>query len=92
MMAQLKEMGGGSPGYRMSKVALNALTRIVATEIGAVNIKINAASPGWVKTAMGGPEAPASVAEGADTAVWLATLPDDGPTGGFFENRKPVAW
>jgi NAD(P)-dependent dehydrogenase (short-subunit alcohol dehydrogenase family) len=92
MMAQLKDMGGGSLAYRMSKVALNALTRVAAVEITAANVKINAASPGWVKTEMGGEAAPSTVAEGADTPVWLATLPDDGPTGGFFENRKPLAW
>ena len=48
--------------------------------------------PGWVRTDMGGSAAPRSVEEGADTAVWLATLPDDGPTGGFFRNREPIPW
>ena len=92
MLAQLKDMGGGYPGYRMSKVALNALTRVVASEVGPANIKVNAMSPGWVATDMGGPDATRTVVEGADTAVWLATLPDDGPTGGFFHSRKQVAW
>jgi NAD(P)-dependent dehydrogenase (short-subunit alcohol dehydrogenase family) len=92
MLAQLKDMGGGYPGYRMSKVALNALTRVVASEVGPANIKVNAMSPGWVATDMGGPDATRTVVEGADTAVWLATLPDDGPTGGFFDSRKQVAW
>lgn len=89
---QLAEMGSGFPAYRMSKTALNALTRIAAAELSGTNIKVNAMCPGWVRTDMGGPEATRSVEEGADTAVWLATLPDDGPTGGFFRDRKPFAW
>lgn len=89
---QLADMGGGYPAYRMSKTALNALTRIAAAELGGGNIKVNAMCPGWVRTDMGGAEATRSPEEGADTAVWLATLPDDGPTGGFFRDRKPIAW
>ncbi len=91
-LAQLKDMAGGYPGYRISKTALNALTRVAAAEFGPGNIKVNAMSPGWVKTDMGGPDATRTVTEGADTAVWLATLPDDGPTGGFFDSRKAIAW
>jgi NAD(P)-dependent dehydrogenase (short-subunit alcohol dehydrogenase family) len=91
-LGQISAMGGSWPGYRMSKAALNALTRIVAAEVGSANIKVNAVSPGWVRTDMGGQEAPRSVAQGADTIVWLATLPDDGPSGLFFEDRKPIAW
>ena len=89
---QLAEMGSGYPAYRMSKAALNALTRIAANELGGGNIKVNAMCPGWVRTEMGGQEAPKTPEEGADTAIWLATLPDDGPTGGFFRDRKPIAW
>lgn len=89
---QLAEMGSGYPAYRMSKAALNALTRIAANELGGGNIKVNAMCPGWVRTDMGGANADRSPEEGADTAVWLATLPDDGPTGGFFRDRKPIAW
>jgi NAD(P)-dependent dehydrogenase (short-subunit alcohol dehydrogenase family) len=89
---QLADMGGGFPAYRMSKAALNALTRIAAAELGPGDIKINAMCPGWVKTAMGGPGATRSVEKGAETAVWLATLPADGPTGGFFRDRKPIPW
>jgi NAD(P)-dependent dehydrogenase (short-subunit alcohol dehydrogenase family) len=91
-MGQLSGMGARSPGYRMSKAALNALTRVAAAEFERDGIKVNAMHPGWVRTDMGGSSAPVSVQEGADTAVWLATLPDEGPTGQFFENRKAIAW
>jgi NAD(P)-dependent dehydrogenase (short-subunit alcohol dehydrogenase family) len=87
---QLSDMNGGYPGYRLSKTALNALTRVLANE--EPSILVNAMCPGWVRTDMGGAGAPRSVEEGSDTAVWLATLPDDGPTGGFFRNRQPIPW
>ena len=87
---QLSDMNGGHGAYRVSKAALNALTRTLAWD--ERDIKVNAMCPGWVRTDMGGSGAPRSVEEGADTAVWLATLPDDGPTGGFFRNRKPIPW
>jgi NAD(P)-dependent dehydrogenase (short-subunit alcohol dehydrogenase family) len=64
----------------------------LAHELRGTNVKVNSAHPGWIKTDMGGAEAPGTVAEGADTPVWLATLPDDGPTGGFFSERKPLPW
>jgi NAD(P)-dependent dehydrogenase (short-subunit alcohol dehydrogenase family) len=88
----LTEMGGRTAAYRISKTALNALTRIVADEVRVYNIKVNAMCPGWVRTDMGGQAATRSVAEGADTVVWLATLPDDGPTSGFFRDRRPISW
>jgi NAD(P)-dependent dehydrogenase (short-subunit alcohol dehydrogenase family) len=87
---QLSDMNGGRAAYRLSKSALNALTRTLASDERWV--KVNTMCPGWVRTDMGGGAAPRSVEEGADTAVWLATLPDDGPTGGFFRNRKPIPW
>jgi NAD(P)-dependent dehydrogenase (short-subunit alcohol dehydrogenase family) len=87
---QLSDMNGGYPGYRVSKTALNALTRVLSNEESG--ILVNSTCPGWVRTDMGGPGASRSVEEGADTAVWLATLPDDGPTGGFFRNREPIPW
>ena len=87
---QLAEMGGGRAAYRVSKSALNALTRILAAD--EPGILVNSVCPGWVRTDMGGGSAPRSVEEGADTAVWLATLPDDGPSGGFFRDRRPIPW
>ena len=91
-MGQLSEMAGQWPGYRLSKAALNALTRILAAELNSSKILVNAVCPGWVRTDMGGPNAQRSVQEGADTIVWAATLPDGGPTGGFFRDRKALAW
>jgi NAD(P)-dependent dehydrogenase (short-subunit alcohol dehydrogenase family) len=87
---QLSDMNGGRAAYRVSKAGLNALTRTLASD--EAGIKVNTMCPGWVRTDMGGSGAPRSVEEGADTAVWLATLPEDGPTGGFFRNRKPIPW
>jgi NAD(P)-dependent dehydrogenase (short-subunit alcohol dehydrogenase family) len=87
---QLSDMNGGRAAYRLSKAALNALTRTLASD--ERGIKVNVMCPGWVRTDMGGSGAPRSVEEGADTAVWLATLPDDGPTGGFFRDRMPSAF
>ena len=89
---QLSEMGGGMPAYRMSKTALNALTRILAAELKGTNVLVNSMCPGWVKTDMGGPNAVRTVAEGADTAVWLATLPDGSASGGFYRYRKAIPW
>ena len=89
---QLSSMGTGELSYRMSKTALNALTRVLANELKGDGILVNAMCPGWVKTDMGGPHAKCSLAEGADTATWLATLPAKGPTGGFFRDRKPIPW
>ena len=91
-LGQLSEMGAGTPAYRISKTALNALTRIVAAEFRESNILVNSMCPGWVRTGMGGDSAPRTAEQAADTAVWLATLPDDGPSGGFFRDRKPIAW
>jgi NAD(P)-dependent dehydrogenase (short-subunit alcohol dehydrogenase family) len=91
-MAQLSDMGGGSAAYRVSKTSLNALTRMLAAETAGDGIKVNSVCPGWVRTDMGGAGAPRSVEEGADTITWAATLPDDGPTGGFFRDRAAIPW
>jgi len=91
-MGQLSEMNGCCPGYRLSKTALNAVTRILADELIGTGVKVNAVCPGWVRTDMGGPDATLSVEEGAQGIVWAATLPDDGPSGGFFRHGEPIAW
>ena len=84
--------GMGGPGmYGVTKAALNALTIRLAKELPSA-VKVNAMCPGWVRTRMGGQGATRSPDEAADTAVWLAMLPDDGPTGGFFRDRKPIEW
>jgi NAD(P)-dependent dehydrogenase (short-subunit alcohol dehydrogenase family) len=89
---QLSGMGTYAPAYSMSKAAVNAFTRILAATYRGRGVLANAVDPGWVRTDMGGSSAPRSVEEGAETIVWLATLPDGGPTGGFFHDRRPVAW
>lgn len=91
-LGQLNDMAGGFTAYRVSKTAINVITRVLAAELAGTNILVNSMCPGWVKTRMGGPEAPRSVEEGADTAVWLSTLPDGGPTGKIFRDRQEVAW
>lgn len=84
--------GMGGPGdYGITKAALNALTVRLAKELPPT-VKVNAMCPGWVRTRMGGDDAARTPEEGADTAIWLATLPDDGPTGGFFRDRQPIDW
>ena len=87
----LHSMGGGTPAYGISKVSLNALTRMLAAELAADGILVNAICPGWVATDMGGPGG-RPVAEGAAGIVWAANLPDTGPTGGFFRDGRALAW
>ncbi len=83
------DMGGRIPAYRISKVSLNALTRMWAAELPGV--LVNSVCPGWVATEMGGPGG-RPVSDGAAGVAWAATLPDGGPTGGFFRDRKPIPW
>ncbi|MFF5183487.1 SDR family NAD(P)-dependent oxidoreductase [Streptomyces sp. NPDC000345] len=87
----LAGMTGGTPAYSVSKAALNALTRMLAGELGADGVLVNSVCPGWVATDMGGPGG-RPVAEGAAGIVWAATLPDDGPTGGFFRDGHALPW
>ena len=87
----LAHMGAGPPAYQVSKAALNALTRTLAGELRGSHILLNSVCPGWVATDMGG-RGGRPVAEGAAGIVWAATLPDDGPTGGFFQDGKPLPW
>ena len=82
----------GTPAYAITKAGLNMLTVKMAVDMADAGILVNAVCPGWVRTEMGGEEAPLSVAEGARGIVWAATLPDEGPTGGFFQHGEPVPW
>ena len=81
-----------SPSYRLSKILLNGITVLLAKELRGTNILVNSVCPGWVQTDMGGDQAPISPEQGAATPVWLATLPDGGPSGGFFREQQPVPW
>ncbi len=81
-----------SPAYRLSKTLLNGITVLLAKELQGTNILVNSVCPGWTRTQMGGEHAPVMPEQAASTPVWLATLPDDGPTGGFFRERRPVPW
>lgn len=95
-LSTISQGGGGADwtlaGYCASKAALNMLTVVLAQQLTGSQLKVNAAHPGWVATDLGGPGAPLSVAEGARTAVELATLPADGPTGGYFHAGKRLPW
>jgi NAD(P)-dependent dehydrogenase (short-subunit alcohol dehydrogenase family) len=92
-MGGVSEMGGWSPGYRVSKASMNAMTRILSTELAGEGVLVNSACPGFVASDMGSPMgATKSLADGASGIVWLATLPDDGPTGGFFRDGQPIAF
>lgn len=87
----LAGMSGGTPAYSVSKAALNALTRVLSGELRGDRILVNAICPGWTATDMGG-RGGRPVQDGAASVVWAATLPDDGPTGGFFRDGRPVPW
>jgi NAD(P)-dependent dehydrogenase (short-subunit alcohol dehydrogenase family) len=85
-------LDGGHPAYRVSKAALNALSKNLAAELRHDPILVNAMCPGWVQTDMGGPSAPRTVEQGADTAIFLATLPDGGASGKFWRDRAEIPW
>lgn len=87
----LSRMGASTPAYNVSKVALNALTRMLAAELRGDGVLVNSVDPGWVATDMGG-HGGHPIEDGAAGVVWAATLPDDGPTAGFFYDGEPEAW
>ena len=87
----LAVMGAGTPAYSVSKAALNALTRVLADELRRDGILVNAVCPGWVATDMGGAGG-RPVVDGAASVIWGVDLPDDGPTGGFYRDGRPLAW
>jgi NAD(P)-dependent dehydrogenase (short-subunit alcohol dehydrogenase family) len=89
---QLSTMSDYAPAYSISKAALNAFTRQLAAATNGTGVLVNAVCPGWVRTGMGGQNAPRSVAQGAETILWAATLPDNGPTGEFFSDRRRIEW
>ena len=89
---QISSMVDDTPSYRLSKLALNGLTLMLADAVRGSNVLVNAVCPGWVRTEMGGPAAPRSIEQGADSIVWLATLPDGGRSGGFFRDRALIPW
>jgi NAD(P)-dependent dehydrogenase (short-subunit alcohol dehydrogenase family) len=91
-MGELAELSPSYPAYRLSKLLLNLQTQVFAQELRGSDILINAVCPGWVRTEMGGPGAPRSIEQGAETIVWLATLPKGGPQGGYFRDRQPLEW
>jgi NAD(P)-dependent dehydrogenase (short-subunit alcohol dehydrogenase family) len=91
-MGTISSMGASSAAYKLSKLMMNGMTKIMAAEVKQADIKINTMAPGWVRSDMGGTGAPRSLSQGADTIIWLATLSKDGPSGGFFEDRTPASW
>lgn len=91
-MAQLSESQTASAAYRLSKTALNMVTNLFASEVQGADICVNAISPGWVRTDMGGPHADRTVDQGIKGILWAATLPKGGPNGGFFRDGKPISW
>jgi NAD(P)-dependent dehydrogenase (short-subunit alcohol dehydrogenase family) len=91
-LGQLNNMGGNSLAYRSSKSALNAMTQVFSQELDSHQFKVNSICPGWVHTEMGGSGAPKTAEQAAEGIVWAATMPEDGPTGGFFRDRKRIEW
>jgi NAD(P)-dependent dehydrogenase (short-subunit alcohol dehydrogenase family) len=91
-ISSLATMQGDFPAYRISKTALNAVTRIFAAQLKPFNILVNSVCPGWVKTDMGGPNAPLPLEKGIASILWAIDLPDDGPTGHFFQHGKSLDW
>jgi NAD(P)-dependent dehydrogenase (short-subunit alcohol dehydrogenase family) len=91
-LAQRAHEDGSGGIYRATKIALNATSRAMAEELDGTGVLVNAISPGWCRTDMGGEGAPRSADQGAASIVWGVTLPDDGPTGGYFADGEPLEW
>ena len=89
---QVENMIDDMTAYRISKLALNGITLILANNVAGTNVLVNAVCPGWMRTGMGSPNAPRSAEKGAEGIVWLATLPDDGPHGGLFRDKQSIPW
>ena len=90
--AQSSQDSGGVLAYKLSKLGLNAMTRVLAAELSGTGVLVNSMDPGWVRTRMGGRSAHRTPEQGADTALFLATLPPEGPSGAFFRDRRKIAW
>jgi NAD(P)-dependent dehydrogenase (short-subunit alcohol dehydrogenase family) len=91
-MGEIGGLNNYAPAYRLSKLMLNGITRILAEGLNGKNVLVNAVCPGWARTDMGGPSASRSSEFAAQGIVWAATLPDGGPQGGFFRDGKPIDW
>ena len=91
-MGQMSDLNDYGAAYRISKLALNGITRILADAVRGSNVLVNAVCPGWVRTEMGGQGASRSLEQGVSGIVWAATLPDGGPSGGFFRDGRPIPW
>ena len=92
ILGQLSSMSGGYQTYRITKAALNSVTRVFASELASSGILVNSVCPGWRRTDMGGQSAPLAPDEGNETIIKMATLPDGGPTGRFFRSGKEISF
>ncbi|MGH8362741.1 MAG: SDR family oxidoreductase [Gammaproteobacteria bacterium] len=91
-MGALNDSGGGYLGYRISKAALNMVTRVFAAALAPRGILVNSVCPGWVRTKMGGANASRSIEKGVETIVWLASAPEATESGFFWRDKKKIAW
>jgi NAD(P)-dependent dehydrogenase (short-subunit alcohol dehydrogenase family) len=91
-MGQIGQLNNYAPSYRLSKLLLNGITRLLADAVRGKNVLVNAVCPGWVRSDMGGAGAPRSLEQGAGGIVWAATLPEGGPSGGFYYDGREIVW